>query len=64
VEAKGADPHRLSAAGTSVDLAAMRQTLRDEKAGELEQLAAIRGTLRALSAAAPDPRQPPRPTDP
>ncbi len=64
VEAQGADPHRLSAAGTRVDLSAMRQTLRDEKAGELEQLAAIRGTLRALGAAAPDPGEPPRPPDP
>jgi hypothetical protein len=64
VEAQGADPRRLSAAGTPVDLPAMRQTLRDQKAGQLEQLAAIRGTLRALSAAAPDPGEPPRPPDP
>src|SRR5271165_88977 len=55
IEAQGADPHHLSVAGGSVDLPALRQTLRDEKAEELERIASIRGTLRTLSATTPDP---------
>jgi hypothetical protein len=54
IEAQGADPHHLTVGGTTVDLPAMRQTLRDEKASELERIAAIRGTLHALSVTAPD----------
>ena len=62
IEAQGADPHQLTVDGDTVDLPAMRQTLRDEKASELERIAAIRGTLRRLSASAPDPGATPPPS--
>jgi hypothetical protein len=53
VETQGADPGRLTAAdGTLVDLSAVRQALRDEKAQQLERFARVRGELRNLSAAA------------
>jgi len=56
VEARGADPRRLSAGGGSVDLPAMRQALREEKASALERIAAVRGELRDLAASeAPPP---------
>ncbi len=56
VEARGADPHRLSDGGGGVDLPAMRQALRDEKRSELERIAAIRSALRELAvSAANDP---------
>ncbi len=58
VEAQGGDPHRLSAGGSSVDLPAMRQALREEKAGELDRIAAIRGELSHLGAVAPEARWP------
>jgi hypothetical protein len=54
VEAQGADPRRLATGQASVDLPALRQALRDEKARELEQLGAIRGELRELAAVVPD----------
>jgi hypothetical protein len=53
VQAQGADPSRLASGATAVDLPAMREALRAAKAQQLEQLAAIRGELRELGAAAP-----------
>jgi len=59
VEARGADPHRISEGGNAVDLPAMRQALRNEKASELDRIAAIRGELRNLGAVAPEARESP-----
>lgn len=53
VEAQGADPRKLSTGdGTIIDLPALRQTLRDEKASQLDQLTHIRGELRNLETGA------------
>jgi hypothetical protein len=53
IEAQGADPRRLPTGdGTLVDLPAARQTLRDEKARELDRYARARDEIRNLSAAA------------
>jgi hypothetical protein len=50
IEAQGADPHRLSTSGgTVVDLAAVRQALRDEKARELDHFLRVRSEIRNLS---------------
>lgn len=49
VEAQGADPRRVSTREATIDLPALRQALREEKAHELEQLDAIKGELRELA---------------
>lgn len=60
VEAQGGDPRHLSTGGgTSVDLPAMQQTLRDEKAKELDRLARIRDEITNLGTIAPDTRETP-----
>jgi hypothetical protein len=51
VQASGGDPARLvSSEGSDIDLLAQRQTLLDERAQELERLAAIDAELSAFSA--------------
>ncbi len=51
VEAQGADPRQVSARdGTTMDLAAMRETLREGKASEAGQLHRIRAELGNLAA--------------
>lgn len=51
VEAQGADPHRVAQAGASIDLPALRQSLRDEQARELQRVAVVRDELRNLGSA-------------
>ncbi|HEV3239228.1 MAG TPA: hypothetical protein VG429_02405 [Casimicrobiaceae bacterium] len=53
VEEQGADPQQVSTrSGTTLDLAAMRQTLREGKASEFGQLEHIRAELGNLAAVA------------
>ena len=50
IEASGADPSKLASGdGSSLDLLAQRQSLLDQRAGELERLADIDAELAHLS---------------
>lgn len=60
VEAQGADPRQLATVdGTAIDLQAVRQALRDQRANELDRLANVRGELWNLAALARAAREAP-----
>lgn len=56
IRAQGADPRRLATSGgASLDLAAMREALRDEAAVRRERLVAIRDELKGIAPSSPPP---------